>query len=256
MQYDHEADEAQAYIANAQANLRADNLKNRQQQQQRQHTPPSQWKRPKKSSYRRKGRKQSGRANQDAKIKDDRPMFERWGGGLASWLEFFAFAVFALVSLLGLISVALVDVTFGSVSLGAIFANGIPVGDDVVSPLTMALFVSIATSGVQSVVWTLVTQQVKDNRARGAKGVDWSSPTLVAGLIFALVLIVTDTMIDVSVLSFAVYGDNPLDHTFSGHGLIFTAAEIIVGLITSCSELLVALLIVIVRSMAQEQEYN
>lgn len=230
--------EAERYIREAQQELKARKSNHR-------NPPPRQ-------SYRgqnwqgRRPVKGKRKRNQPAAYKP--PLFERFAPGLSSVIEGLAFLVFAFVAILGVASVSMVDVAFGSVALGAIFQNPIPLfGGKTLSPLAMGALISLATSGVQSVLWTMVTQRVNSKSDEKPHQII----TLRAGFAFALILVVADTMIDVSVLSWAVYGISPLEHTFLGHGLIFSAAQLILGLITSCSELLVAFLIMITREFGR-----
>ena len=111
----------------------------------------------------------------------------------------------------GIIAVNVVDIVLGALALSLIITQSVQIGNLMFSPAFIAWSLSIATTGIQTAFWDQAIGWAY--RLRSEKGttatLTFLSGATVAFLLAGAVMMVVDTVIDISVVGWLMDGESP-----------------------------------------------
>lgn len=138
---------------------------------------------------------------------------------------------------LGTLTLTVLDIALGAVTLGMVLTHNVGVDVGVWTlPLSAGFIgtvISLSTSAAQIAMWELILSRRIKNRT--------------AGLTVMAVLVVLDTVCDVALTSYLIYGESPLHFLPSNPDLLYFVIAGLFMLLTAANEYLVAGLLEHVR---------
>lgn len=139
--------------------------------------------------------------------------------------------------LLGTLTLTVIDIALGAVTLGMVLKHSVDVDLAVwtlpISAGFIGTAVSLATSAAQIAMWEMILSNRIKNRT--------------AGLSVMAILVLLDTICDVALASYLIYGENPLHFLPSHPDFLYFVVVGILALLTAANEYLVAGLLEHVR---------
>jgi hypothetical protein len=138
---------------------------------------------------------------------------------------------------LGTLTLTIIDIALGAVTLGMVLKTNVSIDLGLLQlPISGAFIgtvISLATSAAQIAMWELILSGRVKNRA--------------AGLTVMAILVLLDTVCDVAVVSYLIYGESPLKFLPSHPDLLYFVVAGLMAILTAGNEYLVAGLLEHVR---------